>query len=254
MADIRLWYRSQRTILGKVQKKKSGQKRFNLTARQKWVERNLGFLRKHIVHRPQGSQLGQIPVDEEDEDSEHASVTQAPTRKKQRKNKDLDTAIIDLLEKSDRQTVDLTAKMDAAMSHGTDEKQAWVDWMLQALQPLTRHLWRDFTKEAFALVNKYQDRAESEQQQHVESQPLQQSLRPATPQLVPVRPASTPTQWPQDQTQMQPQPQMYHQIYPVSWPGTSRRHAPQTPAGVSTSQQHSQSSDVLTAAARALNE
>lgn len=148
MADIRLWYRSQRTILGKVQKKKSGQKRCNLTARQKWVKRNLRFLRRHIVHRPQGSQLGQIPVDEEDEDSEPASITQAPTRKTQRKNKDLDTAIIDLLEKSDRQTVVLTAKVDAAMSHGSNEKQAWVDWMLQALQPLTRHLWRDFTKEA----------------------------------------------------------------------------------------------------------
>lgn len=100
------------------------------------------------MHRPQGSQLGQIPVDEEDEDSEPASITQAPTRKTQRKNKDLDTAIIDLLEKSDRQTVVLTAKVDAAMSHGRNEKQAWVDWMLQALQPLTRHLWRDFTKEA----------------------------------------------------------------------------------------------------------
>lgn len=132
VADIRLWYRSQRTILGKVQKKKSGQKRCNLAASQKWVERNLGFLRRHIVHRPQGSQLGQIPVDEEDEDSELASVTQAPTRKKQIENKDLDTTIIDLLEKSDRQTVELTAKVDAAMSHGSDEKQAWVD-------SLTRH-------------------------------------------------------------------------------------------------------------------
>lgn len=84
------------------------------------------------MHWPQGSQLGQIPVDEEDEDSELASVTQAPTRKKQIENKDLDTTIIDLLEKSDRQTVELTAKVDAAMSHGSDEKQAWVD-------SLTRH-------------------------------------------------------------------------------------------------------------------
>ncbi|XP_061186715.1 uncharacterized protein LOC133194821 [Saccostrea echinata] len=230
VADIRLWYRSQRTILGKVQKKKSGQKRCNLTARQKWVERNLGFLTRHIVHRPQGSQLGQVPADEEDEDSEpSSSVTQAPTRKKKRKKKDLDTAIIDLLEKTDRQTVDLTAKVDAAMSHSSDEKQAWVDWMLQALQPLPRHLWWDFTKEAFALVNKYQDRADSEQQEHFAPQPLQQPHRPATPQMVPVRPASVPTQWPQDLTQIQPQPQMYHHMY-------------------------SQSSDVLAAAARVLNE
>ncbi|XP_062603785.1 uncharacterized protein LOC134265576 [Saccostrea cucullata] len=231
VSDIRLWYRSQRTILGKVQKKKSGQKRCNLTARQKWVETNLGFLRRHIVHRPQGSQLEQVPADEEDEDSEpSSSVTQAPTRKKQKK-KNLDTAIIDLLERTDRQTVDLTAKVDAAMSHSSDEKQAWVNWMLQALQPLPRHLWRDFTKEAFALVSKYQDRAENEQREHFALQPLQQPHRSATPQMVPVRPASVPAQWPQDLTQMQPQPQpqMYNQIYP-------------------------QPSDVLAAAARTLNE
>lgn len=40
-----------------------------------WVENNLVFLRRHIVHRPQGFTLGQIPVDEEDEDNEPASVT-----------------------------------------------------------------------------------------------------------------------------------------------------------------------------------
>lgn len=96
------------------------------------MERNYGSLIRHIKHRPQGPKLGKIPVDEEDEDCELASVTQAPTRKKQRKNKDLDTAIIDLMEKSDRQTVDLTAKVDAVMSHGSDEKQAWMNWMLQA--------------------------------------------------------------------------------------------------------------------------
>jgi hypothetical protein len=198
------------------------------------VETNLGFLRRHIVHRPQGSQLGQVPADEEDEDSEpSSSVTRAPTRKKQRK-KDLDTAIIDLLERTDKQTVDLTAKVDAAMSHSSDEKQAWVNWMLQALQPLPRHLWRDFTKEAFALVSKYQDRAENEQREHFSLQPRQQPHRPAipqmvNPQMVPVRPASVPAHWPKDLTQMQPQPQMYNQMYP-------------------------QSSDVLAAAARTLNE
>lgn len=61
------------------------------------------------------------------------------------------------------------------MSHGSDKKQDWVDLMLQALQPFTLHLLWDVTKEVSALVNKYQNRAESEQQQHFDSQPLQVS-------------------------------------------------------------------------------
>lgn len=279
MADVRLWYRSQRTILGKVHKKKSGQKACNLTARQKWVESNLGFLKNHIVHRPHGSQLGQLPADEEGDDSgPSSSVTQAPPTKKKKTKKDLDTAIIDLLEKTDRQAVNLTAKVDAAMSHGSDEKQAWLDWMLQALNPLPRHLWRDFTKEAFDLVIKYQDRAETEQleQQHLVQQPLQQSLRPATTHMVMARPSSMPAQWSEDLTQIQSQYQMYPQNNPVSLSaqpqsGTfqqqpshnsfgghsrfnlsdSRRGTPTLP---STSQQQPQSSDILAAAARVLND
>ncbi|KAL5004440.1 hypothetical protein ScPMuIL_017896 [Solemya velum] len=62
MADIRLWYKSQRTILGKMKTagKKSGQKAIVLTPRQRWVNNNLGFLTKYIVHWSQGCQLGHL--------------------------------------------------------------------------------------------------------------------------------------------------------------------------------------------------
>ena len=100
VADIKLWYRSQRTILGKVYKKKSGQKRCQLTARQKWVQTNLGFLKQHIVHRPQGSQLGQL-LDKKDEREPSASITQAPTKKKQKQ--DVDTALLEFLQKAEKQ-------------------------------------------------------------------------------------------------------------------------------------------------------
>ncbi len=78
------------------------------------------------------------------------------------------------------------------------------------VNPLPRHLWRDFTKEAFDLVIKYQDRAETEQleQQHLVQQPLQQSLSPATTHMVMARPASMPAQWSEDLTQIQSQYQM----------------------------------------------
>ena len=128
--------------------KKSGQKRCQLSARQKWVQTNLGFLKQHIVHRPQGSQLGQL-LDEEDESEPSASIPQAPTKKKQ---KDVDTALLEFLQKTEKQTVDFATKMLAAIDQGSSEKQAWIDWMLQALRPLPNHIWREFTKEAFALV------------------------------------------------------------------------------------------------------
>ncbi|XP_063951715.1 uncharacterized protein LOC135153228 [Lytechinus pictus] len=91
VADIRLWYKSQRTILGKMKTagKKSGQKAIVLTPRQRWVNNNLGFLTKHIVHRSQGCQLGHLSgriteaaSDEEglDEEGPDASQALAPTK------------------------------------------------------------------------------------------------------------------------------------------------------------------------------
>lgn len=187
VSDIKLWYRSQRTILGKVHKKYSGQARPCFTARQKWVETNLAFLKRHIVHRPMGSQLGQVP-DADDDSEPSSSVTQQPIKKRPRKQ-DVDAALLEFLQKSDKQTGELRTKVDSAMA--TDEKASFVDWMLQALRPLPRHLWREFTKEAFSLVTKYQEKAESEQAQQLQ-QP--QQVRPPTPQMpILTRPSSVPT-------------------------------------------------------------
>ena len=185
VADVKLWYRYQRTILGKVYKKKSGQKRCQLTARQKWVQTNLGFLKQHIVHRPQGFQLGQ-QLDEEDDSEPSASITLAATKKKQKKDKD--TALLEFLRKTEKQTVDLATTMDAAIDQGSSEKQAWVDWMLQALRPLPHHIKRELTREAFALVQKYQEKAENEQAtQQFAPKHMQQHVRQITP-LMPMPP------------------------------------------------------------------
>ena len=132
VADIKLWYRSQRTILGKLQKKKNGHERCRLTARQNWVKKNLGFLTTHIVHRPQGCQLGQV-ANNDDDDSEPSSFVQWVPVKKRQKGQDIDAVLLEYLEKS--------PKPVGAMSHVSDEKQAWVEWMLQVLRPLPKHLW-----------------------------------------------------------------------------------------------------------------
>ena len=66
---------------------------------------------------------------------------QSPTHLPKKKQKDVDIALLEFLQKTEKQTVDLATKMDAAIDQGSSEKQAWVDWMLQALRSLPNHIW-----------------------------------------------------------------------------------------------------------------
>ena len=230
------------------------------------MQTNLGFLTTHIIHRPQGSQLGQVG-DDDDDSEPSSSIQQAPSKKRQKRH-DVDAALIEYLAKS--------AKQVDAMSHVSDEKQAWVEWMLQALRPLPKHLWREYTKDAFALVNKYIERAESEQlqqQQLPQMQPQQQQqpqqVRTPTPQMaIPPRPVSLPTQWTQDMPTQMPN-QMYAPMYPWTGPASNSSQGNTSfnlsdyvqqaaaPSQQQQQQQHpstSQPSDIVAAAARVLTD
>ena len=176
-----------------------------------------------------GSQLGQVP--DADDDSEPSSSVTQQLSKKRPKKQDVDAVLLEFLQKSDKQTGDLRTKVDAAMSLASDEKASFVDWMLQAIRPLPRHLWHEFTKEAFSLVNKYQARAESEQAQQQYQQLQQpQKVRPPTPQMpIPPRPSSLPARWPQQDMSQMPT-QMYAPMYPLAAPGqASTSQAPPPP-------------------------
>ncbi|KAL5014107.1 hypothetical protein ScPMuIL_008377 [Solemya velum] len=150
VADIRLWYKSQRTILGKMKTagKKSGQKAIVLIPRQRWVNNNLGFLTKHIVHRSQGCQLGHLSgriteaaSDEEGLDEEGPDASQAPSsnqvssqgaappKKRQKRGSptDVDKALLEFIRTSTDQTA-IRSQVDAALTQGADERQAWLEW------------------------------------------------------------------------------------------------------------------------------
>ena len=213
MADIRLWYKSQRTTLGKIKTagKESGQKAIVLTPRQRWVNNNLGFLTKHIVHRSQGCQLGHLSgriteatSDEEGLDEEGPDASQAPSsnqlssqgatppKKMQKRGSptDVDKALLEFIRTSTEQTA-IRSQVDAALTQGADERQAWLEWILQAVRPLPRPLWREFTRDTFNLVSRYQDRAD-----HLSTT---QVSRPRTPQMIqPLRPQSAPIGFTQD--------------------------------------------------------
>lgn len=82
------------------------------------MDRDFGYLRRHIVLLLLGSQLEQGSVNEEDKDNEpSSSVTRSRTRKKHRERK--------TLKKTDGQAVDMSAKVDATKS--TNENKALVN-------------------------------------------------------------------------------------------------------------------------------
>ena len=72
--ELAVWFKSQRTIYGRLNKKKYGQAKGTLTARQKWVTDNFSFLKSHMVVRSDMKQLGNIPThhsdDEDDKDED----------------------------------------------------------------------------------------------------------------------------------------------------------------------------------------
>ena len=55
---IKVWFTSQRTVFGKLQKKKSGQARKDPTFRQQWVVDNFAFLKSHLVVRAATRTMG----------------------------------------------------------------------------------------------------------------------------------------------------------------------------------------------------
>ena len=114
-------------------------------------------------HCPQGTKHGKVSSDDEqsaEEDEPSSPIQQHPAKK--RSCKEVDAALLEYLKISDKQTVDLTAKY-TALSNVHNEKQAYVDWLLQVVHPMPCHLWREFTREAFGLVSRLHNRMEMEQ-------------------------------------------------------------------------------------------
>ena len=71
--DVYTWYKSNRTMYGRLKRKTPGQAPKKLTARQRWNCDNFGFLASHLVIRAEPSQLGKLmtpalPVDMEEEE------------------------------------------------------------------------------------------------------------------------------------------------------------------------------------------
>lgn len=172
---IKLWYRSQRTMLGKILKKKSGPGMKALTGRQKWCYNRFGFLISHIVHRPVGSQLGRVPpptaplppvpAHEEYEEPaiEIASTSQLSMKsRKPPTTPDVNELLVDFLAKSKVREELLERRAEAALTESQRERRLFMEWMLRVTGDFPEHLWREFTMETFLFVASLQKRADVE--------------------------------------------------------------------------------------------
>ena len=80
-------------------------------------------------------------------------------------------------------------QVDEAVTASSNPRKAWANWIGTELQDLPQHQWTLYQKESFALVMKYKEGVQAQQQ------PRQQPQQPQQPHLTPrfaPRPASVP--------------------------------------------------------------
>ena len=72
--ELLTWFKSMRTVFGKLKKKKSGQMVKLTTARQEWTVRSFKFLEAHLTIRTDTRQFGKfaLPMDVEEEEGDDA--------------------------------------------------------------------------------------------------------------------------------------------------------------------------------------
>ena len=77
-----MWFKSMRTLFGRLKKKKSGQAVKPMTARQVWTLRCFKFLEAHLTIQTDTRQLGKVvvPVEvkEEEEEEEEEMMPMPP--------------------------------------------------------------------------------------------------------------------------------------------------------------------------------
>ena len=97
----------------------------------------------------------------------------APKGKASRKRRQLDNAILKLVEKASG-TQKMQEQLDAAILSSNNAQATWANWMGTELQSLPENLWTSFQKESFALVMRYKETAESTKIVVVEDVQVQQ--------------------------------------------------------------------------------
>ena len=182
------WFKSMRTLCGRLKKKKSGQAVKAPTARQKWTTQNFQFLTGHLCFRTSHSQLGRVTVPElpkiprgammevmmmmmqaacppaqpSTQPTSTSQPSQVPRDRRPRAagGKDGGTgkrvyeAILKLVDRlSDNTTVQNRIK--SAVQQGNSARVAFCQWMGLEMSKIDEELWTGFMREGFDLVTRY---------------------------------------------------------------------------------------------------
>ncbi|XP_060777979.1 uncharacterized protein LOC132886843 [Neoarius graeffei] len=170
VAKVNGWFRNQRTVVGKLLKKRSGQAVEALTARKRWQLQNFVFLRDHIVPRSYMSDTGTLPSsesrksrgastsEEEDQASDRSTSSRAYVQAKKKRSKKIDDVILEYLSRP-RPSEEISQKIEAALTASSaepqDERTALGNWLVARIAKVPDERWEDFTVAAQNLMREF---------------------------------------------------------------------------------------------------
>ncbi|RVE61367.1 hypothetical protein OJAV_G00170040, partial [Oryzias javanicus] len=238
------WFRNQRTAVGKLYKKKSGQAAAPLTKRQQWQERSFGFLLEAIEPRTYSRDTASVRSGRSDEDEDRQSSASAvPTTSADKgeragtssrlpkKSRNLEEAMLSFF----AARRDIAPVADLAFD-ATDERQAFATWFTSRLHRIPDNRWDAFHFEVIDVVRRF---GETDPQLSGTLPPPQQW--PPAPSGQPQQWSAAPSsgqghQWPAAASSSQPQQwpavasSSQSQQWPATAPSSSGQPLPQPPA------------------------
>ncbi|XP_034048735.1 uncharacterized protein LOC117529938 [Thalassophryne amazonica] len=183
-SDIMVWFKSKRTVFGRLKKKKeSGEGTKRWTARQRWIMAAFQFLASHVILRSESRQVGWPPVTEEEDDNNideegptppvslsnkdtqdapHAlapEFVRSVTSQSQRVNggktqKELEMPVTKLSGNS-MGAQQLQQQVDEVIRGAANQRSVWGQWMASALMNVSDDLWDSFQLESLQLIQRY---------------------------------------------------------------------------------------------------
>lgn len=183
--QVLTWFKSMRTIYGKLKRKKSGQGAKVLTMRQKWTLNNFAFLEGHRSVRTETHRLGEAtgsaevapPVEEEETNNSNSDVqwppsqaingqasTSAGTRRPKPAGigRQVDEAILQVASGLSEGSVIANA-VQKAVNVSQDPRVAFGHWMSCQARGLSERQWRLFMVDVVTSLHRHYE-ADSQQQ------------------------------------------------------------------------------------------
>ncbi|XP_060761143.1 uncharacterized protein LOC132871010 isoform X2 [Neoarius graeffei] len=219
VAKVNGWFRNQRTAVGKLLKKRSGQALEALTARKRWQLQNFVFLRDHIVPRSYMSDTGTLPSsesrtsrgastsEEEDRASDRSTSSRAYVQAQKKRSKKIDDVILEYILRP-RPSEAISQKIEAALAASSagpqDERTALGNWLVARIAKVPDERWEDFTVAAQNLMREF-------------TKPIMPPPQAPDTSLPPRIPSQQFWQQPLQQTWQQPLQQTWQQPLQQTW-------------------------------------